>query len=62
MVDEFHYALAASYRGLLDHFTPRFLLELTATPDRSDGADLLALCGAILLFPAVRGNVVGETA
>ncbi|WP_108258122.1 DEAD/DEAH box helicase family protein [Mangrovicoccus ximenensis] len=44
VVDEFHHASAASYRKLLDHFTPRFLLGLTATPDRSDGADLLALC------------------
>lgn len=50
VVDEFHHASAASYRGLLDHFTPRFLLGLTATPDRSDGADLLALCGDNLVY------------
>lgn len=45
IVDEFHHASAASYRRLLDHFTPAFLLGLTATPARTDGADLLALCG-----------------
>ena len=50
VVDEFHHASAASYRGLLEHFTPRFLLGLTATPDRSDGADLLALCGDNLVY------------
>lgn len=50
VVDEFHHAAAASYRGLLDHFAPRFLLGLTATPDRSDGADLLALCGDNLVY------------
>lgn len=50
VVDEFHHASAASYRGLLDHFTPRFLLGLTATPDRSDGADLLTLCGDNLVY------------
>ncbi|WP_172599919.1 DUF3427 domain-containing protein [Cereibacter sphaeroides] len=50
VVDEFHHASAGSYRGLLDHFTPRFLLGLTATPDRSDGADLLALCGDNLVY------------
>jgi superfamily II DNA or RNA helicase/HKD family nuclease len=50
VVDEFHHASAASYQGLLDHFTPRFLLGLTATPDRSDGADLLALCGENLVY------------
>lgn len=50
IVDEFHHASAASYRGLLDHFTPQFLLGLTATPERSDGADLLALCGDNLVY------------
>ena len=50
VVDEFHHAAASSYRSLLDHFTPRFLLGLTATPDRSDGADLLALCDDNLVF------------
>lgn len=44
VVDEFHHASAASYRKLLAHFTPAFLLGLTATPDRMDGAALLQLC------------------
>lgn len=50
VVDEFHHASATSYRGLLEHFTPQFLLGLTATPDRSDGADLLSLCGDNLVY------------
>jgi superfamily II DNA or RNA helicase/diadenosine tetraphosphate (Ap4A) HIT family hydrolase/HKD family nuclease len=50
VVDEFHHAAAASYRKVLDHFTPAFLLGLTATPDRMDGADLLALCGDHLAY------------
>jgi superfamily II DNA or RNA helicase/HKD family nuclease len=63
VVDEFHHASAASYRGLLDHFTPRFLLGLTATPDRSDGADLLTLCGDNLvyhcdLFDGIEANLL----
>ncbi len=45
VIDEFHHAAAASYRRLIDHFTPNFLLGLTATPDRMDGAQLLELCG-----------------
>ncbi|WP_114571248.1 DEAD/DEAH box helicase family protein [Exiguobacterium flavidum] len=44
VVDEFHHAAAASYRRVIDHFTPRFLLGLTATPDRMDGADVYAIC------------------
>ena len=39
-----------TYRRLLEHFTPTFLLGLTATPERTDGADLLALCGENLVY------------
>lgn len=40
VIDEFHHAEAASYRRILDHFKPRELLGLTATPERSDGVDV----------------------
>ena len=50
IIDEFHHAAAKSYRDLLDHFTPHFLLGLTATPERTDGGDLLALCSENLVF------------
>lgn len=50
VVDEFHHASATSYRALLDHFEPQFLLGLTATPERTDGGDLLGLCGENLVF------------
>jgi len=50
VVDEFHHAAARSYQNLIDHFTPRFLLGLTATPDRTDGGDLLGLCGENLVY------------
>lgn len=50
VVDEFHHAAAATYRRLIDHFEPRFLLGLTATPERTDGGDLLALCGENLVY------------
>ncbi len=50
VVDEFHHAAATSYRRVIDHFSPQFLLGLTATPQRMDGADLMALCGDNLVF------------
>ncbi len=50
VVDEFHHAAADTYRLVLDHFTPDFLLGLTATPERMDGADLLSLCADNLVF------------
>ena len=50
VIDEFHHAAANSYRALIDHFQPKFLLGLTATPERMDAADLMALCGDNLVF------------
>lgn len=50
VVDEFHHAAAATYRRLIDHFEPKFLLGLTATPERTDGGDLLALCDENLVY------------
>jgi superfamily II DNA or RNA helicase len=50
VVDEFHHAAAATYRRVIDRLRPAFLLGLTATPDRGDGADLLALCQENLVF------------
>jgi superfamily II DNA or RNA helicase len=50
VVDEFHHACARTYRQLIDHFDPDFLLGLTATPERTDGGDLLALCQENLVF------------
>ncbi len=50
VVDEFHHAAAATYRRLIDHFDPKFLLGLTATPERTDGDDLLQLCQENLVY------------
>jgi superfamily II DNA or RNA helicase len=41
IIDEFHHAEAPTYRRLLDHFAPRLLLGLTATPERADSKDIL---------------------
>ncbi len=50
VVDEFHHAAARSYRRLIDYFDPKFLLGLTATPERTDGGDLLALCQENIVY------------
>lgn len=50
VIDEFHHAAAATYRRLLGHFAPSFLLGLTATPDRTDQSDILSLCDDNLVF------------
>jgi hypothetical protein len=64
LVDEFHHAAARTYRRLIDHFRADFLLGLTATPERLDGADLLALCGDNVVFECnlVAGIARGDLA
>jgi len=41
IIDEVHHIFAKSYRPILDRFTPKILLGLTATPERMDGEDIL---------------------
>lgn len=41
IVDEFHHAAAPTYERLLEHFTPKVLVGLTATPERTDGKSVL---------------------
>jgi HKD family nuclease len=41
IVDEFHHAAAPTYRKLIEHLTPKILLGLTATPERTDAGDIL---------------------
>ncbi|HBQ65125.1 MAG TPA: NgoFVII family restriction endonuclease, partial [Clostridiales bacterium] len=50
IVDEFHHAVAGSYQKVLAHFRPRFLLGLTATPERLDNQDVFALCDYNLVY------------
>jgi superfamily II DNA or RNA helicase/diadenosine tetraphosphate (Ap4A) HIT family hydrolase/SOS-response transcriptional repressor LexA len=52
VVDEVHHAAAESYRRILDHLDPAFLLGLTATPDRADAADILGLFDDFIAYRA----------
>ena len=56
VVDEVHHATADSYRRILDHLEPRFVLGLTATPERSDEADVLGLFDDNLAYRADVGR------
>lgn len=40
IIDEFHHAAAESYVRLLDYLRPKYLLGLTATPERPDGLSI----------------------
>ena len=48
VVDEAHHAPARTYRRAIEFFKPRFLLGVTATPDRMDGKKLEDIFGPII--------------
>ena len=43
IIDECHHASADTYRRILSYFRTYFTLGLTATPERTDGEDLLSI-------------------
>jgi superfamily II DNA or RNA helicase len=43
IIDETHRAGAQSYTKLINYFKPKFLLGMTATPERTDGLDIFKL-------------------
>ena len=43
IVDECHHTAANTYQKIFTYFHPKFILGLTATPERSDGEDMLEL-------------------
>lgn len=43
LIDEVHKAGAASYLRVIDHFKPKFLMGMTATPERTDDFNIYEL-------------------
>lgn len=43
VIDETHRAAAKTYTKIIDYFEPKFLLGMTATPERTDGEDIFKL-------------------
>lgn len=44
-IDEAHHGSADSWRGVIEHFSPREIVGLTATPERTDGVNVADLFG-----------------
>ncbi|MFL0196229.1 DEAD/DEAH box helicase [Clostridium sp. WILCCON 0269] len=51
IVDEAHHAASSSYKKIMDYFKPKFLLGMTATPERCDGGNI---------FDIFSGNIALE--
>ncbi|RMF84467.1 MAG: HIT domain-containing protein [Nitrospirae bacterium] len=55
IIDEVHHAAAETYRRVLDRLHARFLLGLTATPERADAGDIYGLFDDFVAYRADLG-------
>lgn len=44
VIDEFHHAVNEGYKRIVQYFNPKFMLGLTATPERMDGKNIYEIC------------------
>lgn len=51
VIDEAHHSSAYTYKKIIEYFNPKFLLGLSATPERSDGENI---------YDIYHGNIVME--
>ena len=63
IIDEVHHVQSKSYLKIIDYFEPKFLLGMTATPERSDDLDIFKLfdyniCYEIRLHQALELNLL----
>ncbi|WP_055070003.1 DEAD/DEAH box helicase [Clostridium massiliamazoniense] len=43
VIDEAHHSASESYKAVIDYFKPKFLLGMTATPERTEGTDIFSI-------------------
>ncbi len=60
IIDESHHTAAPSYRKVIDYFSPKFFLGLTATPDRMDEKDILEFYGNNLVFQMGQSEAIKQ--
>lgn len=50
VIDEVHHGTGKNYQKLLNYFEPKFLLGLTATPERMDNGDIYKICDYNIVY------------
>ncbi len=63
VIDETHHALAPGYQKVIEYFKPKFILGMTATPERTDGYGLFSffrnnIALEIRLYEAIEEELV----
>lgn len=52
VVDEFHHAVSKNYQNIINYFEPKFMLGITATPERLDNKDVFSVCDYNTVYEA----------
>ncbi len=60
VVDEFHHAVSKNYQNIINYFTPKFMLGLTATPDRLDNKDVFSICDYNTVYEATLKTAINK--
>lgn len=60
VIDETHRTGSQGYQSIMSHFTPRFYLGMTATPNRTDGYDVFALFNHVIAFQITLQDALAE--
>lgn len=60
VVDEFHHAVNDQYKRIMEYFKPKYLLGLTATPDRLDGRNIYELCHFIVPYEITLQSAINK--
>lgn len=60
IVDEFHHAVSKNYQNIINYFEPKFMLGLTATPDRLDNKDVFSICDYNTVYEATLKTAIDK--
>lgn len=60
VIDEFHHAVNDGYLRIIDYFKPKFLLGLTATPERMDGRSIYEICDYNVPYEISLGEAINR--
>lgn len=60
VVDEFHHAVSNNYQNIINYFKPKFMLGLTATPERLDNKDVFSVCDYNTVYEATLKTAIDK--
>ena len=60
VVDEFHHAVSKNYQNIINYFEPKFMLGITATPERLDNKDVFSICDYNTVYEATLKTAIDK--